>query len=186
MYVVHLDIYACCLCIAVAPVAKAACVQHQLRILLPSPPPHLLWPVVPALLQAHPVTGAPCHMLHPCQTATRMQLLMQGRLAEQQQPAHSKDLPYAALSAAPTTAATAQSAIAPTVPAAAAPAAAAEVAGAAVLATEVPAGAANAVHHVCTADQPLPQSQGDELLAYAQGWFSMVAPLLGLSLLPAA
>jgi hypothetical protein len=103
-----------------------------------------------------------------------MQLMMHSRMAEQQEAAHSKDLLCAALAAT-------QPAIAP-----AATAATADSAGVAELAAEAPAGAANAAGLDFTADQPSPQSLADELLAYALGWFSMVAPLLGLSLLAAS
>lgn len=88
-------------------------------------------------VQAHPVTSAPCFMLHPCQTAARMQLLLQPAPAEQGYANSMAGL--AAGSAA--------------------------------------VGAAGDSSQGQAADPA-------ELLAYARGWFSMVLPLLGMSLLP--
>lgn len=103
--------------------------------------------------QAHPVTGAAAFMLHPCQTATRMQLLM-----EQQQQQHAPDsAEVAAVDGGHSDEAQ--------------PGAPAE----ALLATDVAPGRlqgeASAADHAAV------------LLRYMQGWFSMVAPLLGLSVL---
>jgi hypothetical protein len=99
-----------------------------------------------------------------------MQLMMHSRLPQQQQSA-------AQPASVPALAAAAEAAM---------PATAAQVSGAEVLATAVRGVAAGAADDDCNLEQCLPESQADELLAYAQGWFSMVAPLLGLSLLAAS
>jgi hypothetical protein len=105
-------------------------------------------------MQAHPVTATPCFMLHPCQTAARMQLLVQA--ADGRAPGEGAAGP-AALSA--TAAATASSA---------ALAVAADLAAVSVV-----------------GDGQGKPTKRAELLTYARGWFSMVLPLLGLSMLRA-
>lgn len=95
-------------------------------------------------LQAHPVTVTPCFMLHPCQTAARMQLLL-----------------HAAAEGAPGNSAAEPSSLSATAAAAAAD-----------------------LGVVCAGDGNQGQfADRAELLTYARGWFSMVLPLLGLSML---
>jgi hypothetical protein len=78
-------------------------------------------------MQEHPLTRAPCFMLHPCQTALRMQLLMQQQQEQQQE--------------------------------------------------EGEGGTADS-------EQGRRLQQQQQLLcAYARGWLSLVAPLLGLHML---
>lgn len=108
-------------------------------------------------LQAHPVTGGPSFMLHPCQTAARMQLLIQPDEADSRTRAT-----LAAGDAPPSWTA--------------APAA---VATAAVTPAAHPGPPRQ---HGCCASGVASHTARPQLLVYAQGWFSMIVPLLGLSL----
>lgn len=106
---------------------------------------------------AHPVTGGPSFMLHPCQTAARMQLLIQPDEADSRTRAT-----LAAGDAPPSWTA--------------APAA---VATAAVTPAAHPGPPRQ---HGCCASGVASHTARPQLLVYAQGWFSMIVPLLGLSL----
>jgi hypothetical protein len=99
-----------------------------------------------SVLQAHPVTATPCFMLHPCQTAARMQLLLQ--TAAEGAPGEG----------------------------------AAGPAGLSASASAADLGAESGGEGDGSQGQPTNRA---DLLTYARGWFSMVLPLLGLSMLQA-
>lgn len=94
-------------------------------------------------------------MLHPCETAARMQLLMQpeGTIACTQAAPAAGDAPPSCAAAA-----VAEDAV-------------------------TPASHPGPRQHGCSAGGVASHIARPQLLAYAQGWFSMIVPLLGLSLL---
>jgi hypothetical protein len=128
-----------------------------------------------AAVQEHPLLRTPCFMLHPCQTAAHMQLLLQEQHSTAQAatagaveplPAYIKQGPPAHAAGTGTTDTAGSSSSRPSDAASAA------------------AEARKCGTMLCIDHRPARLGGDALLLLYMRSWFSMVAGLLGIDLLP--